>query len=73
MAPCAIICKQWIEQKDVQNAFESLEFPDYPKYYWIRIIASESGRGHQAKVDGGGEGHQFKADKVLCNVRLLID
>lgn len=57
----------------MQKAFESLNCPDYPKHRLIRIIASESGKGHQAKLDGRGEGHQFKEVKFLRNVRLLID
>lgn len=41
MAPCAIICKQWLEKKDMQNAFEAVNTPDYPQNYLNRIIASE--------------------------------
>ena len=57
----------------MQHAFESLSCPDYLKYYLIRIIASDSEKGHQAKLDNRGEGHQFKEVKFLLNVRLLID
>lgn len=55
-----MIWKQWLEWKDMKNTFESLNCPDYSKYYLIRIIASEGGKGHQAKLDDKGEGHQLK-------------
>lgn len=52
----------------MQNTFESLNCPDYSKYYLIRIIASEGGKGHQAKLDDKGEGHQLKKPN-FCSMR----
>lgn len=57
----------------MQNAFESLNCPDYLKYYLIRTIASESEKGHQAKLDNRGEGHQFKEVKFFMQCEILID
>lgn len=55
----------------MQNAFKSLNSPDYPKLCLIRIISSENGKG-QAKLDHCGEGHQLRKSILLCNVRFYL-